>query len=115
MVYFVTVEEDGKEIVRRKTFADYFAAVSFLSSYYRPTTARSVLEFATEVINGEFARSYVTLMLPEALDKSDSLFHTKYPIAAKQSNAFRYEHMYFFLIESEVGKNDADADGDSDE
>lgn len=115
MLYFVTVEEDGKEIVRRKMFDDYFAAVSSLACYYRPTSTRSVLEFATEVINGEFARSYVTLMLPEALDRSDSFFHTRYSIAAKQSNAFHYEHTYFFLIESERGKNEADANEDADE
>ena len=54
-------------------------------------------------------------MLPEALDRSDSFFHTRYPIAAKQSNAFHYEHTYFFLIESESGKNEADANEDADE
>ncbi len=43
-------------------------------------------------------------MVPELIDKSDSFFHTRYPIAAKQSNAFHYEHTYFFLIESEVAR-----------
>lgn len=108
MVYYVSVDEDGVEVVRRKPFDDYCAAVDFFSQFYQPRAGRAVLEFVSEVINGRFARSYASLMIPGALDENDSYFQTRYHVAAKQSNAFRYDHSYFFLIESEVGRTDAD-------
>lgn len=114
MKYYVTVDEDGKEIVRRESFDDFYVAMGFFSRYYRPRSKRSVLGFTTEVINGEFFRAYVTLWIPESLDQADSHFHQRDAIATKQSNAFEYSHTYFFLVESELGAKEADMPDDED-
>jgi len=115
-MYFVTVKRNGEELLRRAAFSDYAEAMGSLSRYYRPRAPRSVLEFATESINGRFARSYLTLMRPEDLDENEPFYEQRRHLAVKQRNAHEYDHSYFFLIESEVGIADAeDEDDDPDD
>jgi hypothetical protein len=106
-MYYLTVEQNGVEVVRRKVFDDYGTAVKFISKYFEPKSRRSVLSFTTEAINGEFARSYVEMADPTTIDHHDQ---TRYLRSVKFSNAFSYEGSYFFLIESDVGIQDADND-----
>jgi hypothetical protein len=113
-MYYLTVDKDGKELVRRMGFEDYSEALRYLTNFYTPRNndIRVVLSFTTEVINGEFARSYVELSDPNAIEPSDE---TRYVRAVKFSNAFKYEGSYFFLIESELGVQDADCEDEDDD
>lgn len=115
MAYFVTVIESGDEVVVRKPYVDYSEAINSLSRFYRSRAPRATLEFTTELINGKFARSYLTLMLPEDLDPDTPLYEKRRRQAVKQRSAYEYGHSYFFLIESEVGVADADRETEDDE
>ncbi len=114
MRYFLTVEKRGVELVRRQPFDDYGDAIDFIGRYYKPRSQRSVLNFTTEAINGEFARSYVSLNRPDDLAKDDIGFERRYENAVKYSNAFDYDDSYFFMIESEIGIADCDEEDDDD-
>ena len=108
-MYFLTVRRDGRDEVFRKPFEDYSDALEFLMAYYRPRSSRSVLTFSTEVINGAFARSYLSLNLPEGVVDGPGA-RERYALAVKHQNAYEYSSSYFFLIESQVGIDDADED-----
>lgn len=108
-MYYVTVDKNGEELVRRKEFDDYAVAMQYLATYYEPRLGRGVLPFTTEVINGEFARSYVELADPETVGSSNEARRLR---SIKFSNAFNYDGTYFFLVESDVGIQDADNDED---
>lgn len=103
-MYYLTIEKDGSDIVRRKEFSDYYDAVHCCAQYYSAKSKRSVLSLTTEVINGEFARSYVELAIPESIDVGEQARRLR---ATKYSNAFEYDGSYFFLIETEVGIRDS--------
>jgi hypothetical protein len=102
-MYYLTVEHDGSEIIRRKQFGDYSDAVNYLSRYFKAITRRSVLSLTTEVINGVFARSYGSMNDPMTIDRSEQ---ERYSRAVRYRNAFENEGSYFFLIESEAGIQD---------
>lgn len=108
-MYHVTVTKNGNDIVRGKVYDDYAEAIAFISQYYQPRAQRSVLSFTTEVINGQFARSFAALTKPEDIEPAQPSSKARYQAAAKQDNAFRYDASYFFLIESEVGIGDGQA------
>src|SRR5262245_22605308 len=102
-MYYLTIKKNGEVILAKQPFADYAAAVAFTSQFYQPRAARSVLRFTTEVINGEFARSYATLERPENLDKDSPFFKERCHATVKKANAFSFDASYLFLIESELG------------
>jgi hypothetical protein len=62
-MYYLTIQREGLDVVRRQPFSNYADAIAFTSRYYqfRPSIRRAVLKFSTEAINGQFARSYATL------------------------------------------------------
>jgi len=101
--------KNGEDVVSSKPFEDYGAAIAYTSQFYGARTKRCVLEFTTEVINGEFARSYAALTRPEDIDPNQQSYQLKRDRAAKQSNAFNYDSSYFFMIESDVGMRDSAA------
>ena len=113
--YFVTVEKNGDTVVDREPFDDYEEAVLSLSQFYESRFGRCVLSLTTEVVNGKFARSFAELNLPESIEVVDQISKQRYSIAAKYSNAFRYDASYLFLIESEVGLLEREDDNDVDE
>jgi len=108
-MYYLTVTKDAVEIIRRKLFSDYAAAVEFIGRYYRPRVSggRTTLPLVTEVVNGVFARSYGSLTRPESI--TDPARDVRYHDAAQQSVAFDFDGSYTFLIESEAGIQDTDA------
>ncbi len=106
-MYYLTVSRgDGSDLIRRQPFNDFAAAVAYTATFYRPKYGRCVLNFTTEVINGQFARSYAFLTDPESVDAKDPRKRSLYELAAKQANAFEYNGTYRFLIESDVGIED---------
>jgi len=107
--YYLTVEKGGKSLLRREAFDDYGSAVAACYDYYEARSPRSVLTFTTEAINGQFARSFTELNLPESIEPNDEIGRMRYSAAAKYSNAFDYDDSYFFMIESEIGIADYDA------
>lgn len=109
-VYFLTVKntDSGQRLVEREPFEDYGEAMRALSSYLRPRNPRSVLVFSTELINGEFARTFMQVRRPEDLDPKDPLSKQLRPLASKQANAYDYDCDYLFIIESEYGAAEAD-------
>jgi hypothetical protein len=111
-MYYLTVDHDGSEIIRRKEFDDYGDAVTYLSQYFKTKSGRSVLELTTEVINGVFARSYGSMNDPMTIDRSNKEGYSR---AVRCSNAFSYKGSYFFLIESEAGIQDARNEESDDE
>ena len=108
-MYYLTITKDGMDVVRRMVFDDYAAAVGYTARFYEPKAVRSVLSFTTEVINGQFARSFATLNRPETLDPAGPFYKEKYHRAAQQSNAFAFDASYLFVIESDVGVRDTEA------
>ena len=108
-MYYLTITKNSVEIAYRKPFDDFSAAVTYTSQFYKPRIegCRTVLSFTTEVINGQYARSYTHLTRPEDIDQSMPHHERRYHIAAQQSNAFSYDGSYFFLIETELGIQDA--------
>jgi hypothetical protein len=109
-MYYLSVERSGKEIIRRMGFQDYAEAVNFTAQFYAPKAPRAVLSFVTEVVNGEFARSFAVLTRPDEVAEGEAWFIERRNAAVKQANAFEYDASYQFLIESELGVQDADAD-----
>ena len=107
-MYYLTITRDGQDVIRRKAFDDYDAAIEYTSQFYRPRHTRCVLEFTTEVINGKFARSFGTLNRPEGLDENGPYYKERYHVAAKQANSFDYDYSYLFVIESECGIRDVE-------
>ena len=106
--YFVTVESNVEVLVKRMACIDFHEALSIFSRYYRAKSKRSVLQFSTEVINGQFARAYAELVVPSQISVNDESSKLRYEIAAKHSNAFEYDQSYFFLVESRVGIEDSE-------
>ena len=106
-MYYLTVKKGGKELLVRKEFADYSAAIAYTGQFYQATTKRSIIAFTTEVINGELARSYATLTRPESVSSHEPYFQERYHVAVKQDNSFEYDDSFFFLIETERGIEDA--------
>src|SRR5688500_17708657 len=115
--YYLTIQRDGVDAVRRQEFADYADAVAFASRDYQvqPGIRRAVLNFSTEAINGEFARSYASLTRIQDVGENQphaSEFRNK---AIKLENAFTFDASYVFLIEGPLGREEADADQEADE
>lgn len=108
-MYYLTVKKNGAIIVEKQLFADYAAAVARTAQFYTPRAARSVLLFTTEVINGEFARSYATLTKPEDVPKDSPHFKERHHAAVHQANSFDFDGSSFFVIQSEIGLRDAEA------
>ena len=113
-VYYLTVQRDGVDVVRRQEFADYADAVAFTSRYYqvKPSIGRAVLKFYTEAINGQFARSYAALTRVEDVSENHPYATEARNAATKQENAFVYDASYLFLIESDLGRADQKAEAD---
>ena len=114
-MYYVTVVKDGKDIVDRMPVGDFAGALAETSRFYTTRLGRGVLRFTTEVINGQFARSYAQLNRPEDIDEDEFLFKERYHYAAKYSNAFNYDGSYFFLIESDLGVSERESPDDHDD
>jgi hypothetical protein len=114
MNYYLTVIRNKSVVVSRLRFDDYSDAVQYLTRYYQPRMpgVRSTLELTTEVINGSFARSYGTLFSPQ--ECGHTVTEEMMGIAAKQKVSFIFDGHYRFLIESEVGASEADANGSED-
>jgi hypothetical protein len=112
--YYLTVQRDGVDVVRRQEFADYADAVAFTSRYYRVKlpVRRAVLKFYTEAINGQFARSYATLTRVQDVNGNRPHATEARNAAIKQENAFVFDASYLFLIESEPGREDQKAEAD---
>jgi hypothetical protein len=113
-MYYLTIQRDGVDVVRRQPFADYADAVAFTSRFYqvKPPIRRAVLKFTTEAINGEFARSYATLTRVQDV-REDRPFATEARNAAvKKENAFAFDASYLFVIESQLGCDDQEAEAD---
>ena len=106
--YYLTIERSGDKIVERKAYDDYGSAVAACYDYYRARSSKSILKFTTEVLNGQFARSYTELNRPEEIDSTDRIGQMRYSAAAKYTNIFDYDSSYSFIIESEVGIADYD-------
>jgi hypothetical protein len=106
-MYYLTIEKNGNELCVRKPFDDYGTAIAACAVYYTPKTKRSVLTFTTETINGQFARSYVVLNHPERINRGDEIGRQLYAAAVANMYAFEYTDSYLFLIESEIGVEDA--------
>jgi hypothetical protein len=104
-MYYVTIIKNGVDVFRRKPFKQYEDAMSALGEYYKTPWGKSTLTFVTETLNGQFARTYTELNRWEDIDPKDA----RYTQAVKDSNAFVYDGSYFFLIESEIGMQEADA------
>lgn len=106
MIYYLTVAKNREVIVSRLPFDDYSAAIEFISRYYHPRVpgSRATLTFATEIINGLFARSFGSLTA--CADVEDNATDEEYDEAAKQDVAFVYDGSYRFLIETDVGIRD---------
>jgi hypothetical protein len=109
IMYYLTVKKNGEVIVSKQAFHDYAEAVAFTSQFYRPRSIRSVLRFASEAINGEFVRSYATLIKPENIEKDSPHYRERFHAAVKKVNAFDFDGSYLFVIQSEVGMSDAEA------
>lgn len=108
-MYYLTVTRGEEDIVRRETFEDYGEAMAALSRYVQPRgPGRAVLAFHTELIDGKFARTYLTVTPPDEVDPGLSFHEERRHLAVKQYNAYAYDHSYFFLIESAVGMVEAD-------
>lgn len=99
-MYYLTVDKNGEQITRRKAFDDYSKALQSLAEFYRPKTRRSVLSFTTEIINGQFARSFATLTDPEAIIAQEPFYRERYEVAVRQKSVFEFDGSYQFLIES---------------
>jgi len=101
-MYFLSVFQDKREIVARRPFADFADAVAACGDYYEPRTLGAVLEFNVQVTGKIFRRATAQLARPEDVpfEYADSPVAWR---AAKQSNAFRFDHSYHFLVESEAG------------
>ncbi|MCA9040107.1 MAG: hypothetical protein KDA65_07170 [Planctomycetaceae bacterium] len=108
-MYFVTIDKNGDAIERRKPFSDYAEAIKYFSKYYQPKLGRGTLKFTTEVVDGEFVRSYSELVDPTTIDPSD---HARYVRSIKMDNAFSYDGSFVFLIESDLGIQDYDKNDD---
>ena len=106
-MYYVTVCKDEETIVRRKPFDDYSEALKYFGAYYQPRVGRGTLSFTTEVIDGEFIRSFAELIDPNTLGNSDEV---RYLRSVKANNAFCYDGSYFFLVESDLGIQDTDSE-----
>ena len=115
MKYYLTIERGREPLVTRKPFDDYAAALAACYESYEARSPRSVLTFTTEVINGQFARTFTELNRPESIDPSGGIGRLRYSAAAKCSNAFEYDDSLFFLIESDIGIADTDAYEDDDD
>lgn len=118
MYYLSVKSDDGQLLVDRDPFDDYGEAMAALDRFIRPRPGRAVLTFTTELINGQFARSFAQLRRPEDLDPEHPMFETLWRTAAKQDNAYTYERGYRFVIESEYGAAETDrirADLDADD
>lgn len=109
-MYYLTVVKNDEEMIRRKQFADFAAALAELRDYYRPKAGRSTLVFTTEVINGEFARSFAVLADPQSVHPSEPFYRERMETAVRTQNAFEYDGNLTFLIESEHGINDCEVD-----
>ncbi|MEM9543344.1 MAG: hypothetical protein AAGA60_28115 [Cyanobacteria bacterium P01_E01_bin.42] len=109
-MYFLTVYKNKKEIIRHMEFNDYSEAVRYCNKFYKLKSTISILTFTTEIINGEFARSFTELNRPEDIDLNETYGKERYHHAAKHVNSFDYDASFFFLIESEVGINDPRVD-----
>ncbi|MEW6732147.1 MAG: hypothetical protein AB1489_12535 [Acidobacteriota bacterium] len=107
LMYYLTIAQNGKDIIVRKPFNDFASAIAYTGKYYQPRARRSILEFSVEVINGEFARAYAELLRPEYIDNKQVENKWRYQKAVKQDNGFVYDVSLFFLIESDIGITDA--------
>jgi len=106
-MYFLSVFQGQREIVVRRPFADFADAIAACGDYYEPRALGAVLEFNVQVSGKIFRRATAQLTRPEdvAPEKSNSPVAWR---AAKQSNAFRFDHSYRFLVESDAGIEQAE-------
>ncbi|WP_162130825.1 hypothetical protein [Variovorax sp. CF313] len=111
-MYYLTVEKNGVRVIDRKSFEDYSTAIKACGEFYQSKTGRSNLEFNTDVVNGEFFRSYAELNRPEDISLENEMEKIRYSVAAKHSNRFEYEASLFFLIESDSGVAESEQDDD---
>jgi hypothetical protein len=110
MTYYFSVHKNGMLDCDRQPFDDYSSALEACTAYVKPRYAgRRVITFQSELVNGQFARSYASLDLPEAVDRDGPMGAARYSSAAKFSNAFIYDASYVFMIESEFGLADTAA------
>lgn len=105
--YFLSVFEGERDIVHRRPFEDFSEAVAACSDYYEPRAAGAVLEFTVQVIGKVVRRATAQLTRPDDVRPE----HANSPVswrAAKDSNAFNFGHSYVFLIETELGMEQAE-------
>ena len=106
--YYLTINHNGVELLRRMQFDDFGAAIAHTSKFYRtriPGT-NAILEFTTEALNGKLARAFAGLTSPDDVKGEENEWG--HALAAKQSCAFEFDGSYIFVIETDLGIKDSD-------
>lgn len=106
-MYFLSVFQDQREIVVRRPFSDFAEAIAACGEYYEPRAVGAVLEFSVEVTGKIFRRAIAQLTRPEDVPSEQANSPVGWR-AAKQSNAFRFDFSYTFLVESDAGIEQAE-------
>jgi len=107
-MYYLTIYADNDLVEERVAYQDYAEAIAACGNFYEPRFARSVLTFSSEVIGKTFMRSYAQLNRLEDLGEDVDRSSPQALRAVKHGNAFVYSRSYRFLIESELGAQEAD-------
>jgi hypothetical protein len=106
-MYFLSVFQDQREIVMRRPFSDFAEAIAACGDYYEPRAAGASLQFSVEVTGKIFRRATAQLTRPEDVPSEQANSPMAWR-AAKQSNAFRFDYSYHFLVESDAGIEQAE-------
>jgi len=106
-MYFLSVFQNQREIARRRPFSDFAEAIAACGEYYEPRAAGAVLQFSVQVTGKIFRRATAQLTRPEDVPAEQANSPVAWR-AAKQSNAFRFEYSYAFLVESDAGIEQAE-------
>jgi len=107
-MYLLTVFSNDVKIRERVPYSDFFDAISACGEYYEPRAAGAVLSFTSEVIGKRFMRAYAQLLRMEDVPDGTPGDSPRAVLAKKQGIAFDFARSYTFLIESELGSQEAD-------
>ena len=107
-MYFLTICAAELAIVERAPYSDYSEAINACGEYYEVRFPGSVLEFCSVVSGKRFMRSHASLTRVEDLGDDVDRSSGRGLRAVKDSNAFIYAKSYAFLIESDLGVQEAD-------
>lgn len=107
-MYFLTIRADESVLCDRVPYPDYSDAIEACGEYYEPKARGAVMNFTSEVVGKKFVRAYAQLVRLEDLSPDVQRASPRSIMVTKQNNAFTFSRSYTFLIESELGVQEAE-------